>query len=72
MATTIKIDRLNSDNYDTWKIYMRAILVKNDRQKYVSGSLPKPQLSDSKKWTEKPSRRKSLYVNQDGSSIKGQ
>lgn len=48
MATSIKIDRLTGDNYDTWKIHMRAILIKNDVWEYVSGSSPKPQLSDSK------------------------
>ncbi|CAB3223036.1 unnamed protein product [Arctia plantaginis] len=48
MASSIKIDRLTGDNYDTWKINMRAILIKDDLWEYVSGALPKPQLSDSK------------------------
>lgn len=48
MATSIKIDRLTGDNYDTWKIHMRAILIKNDLWEFVSGLFPKPQLSDPK------------------------
>ncbi|CAH2096161.1 unnamed protein product [Euphydryas editha] len=63
MATSIKIDRLTGDNYDTWKIHMRAILIKNDLWEYVSGSLPKPQLSDSKypDWVKMDRKAESTY-----------
>lgn len=48
MAASIKIDQLTGDNYDTWKIQMRAILKKNDLWEYVSGELPRPEKSDTK------------------------
>ncbi|CAG9570824.1 unnamed protein product [Danaus chrysippus] len=48
MAASIKIDQLTGDNYDTWKIHMRAILKKNDLWEYVSGAILKPPPSDPK------------------------
>lgn len=33
---------LTKENYDTWKIQMRAILIKNDAWGYVSGAIAKP------------------------------
>lgn len=48
MAASIKIDQLIGDNYDTWKIQMRAILKKNDLWEYVSGLLPQPSRHDPK------------------------
>lgn len=52
MAATFKIDQLTGENYDTWKIHMRAILKKNDLWGYVSGEIPKPEVStpDYAKW----------------------
>ncbi|CAB0006643.1 unnamed protein product, partial [Nesidiocoris tenuis] len=37
-----KIDRLDKDNYQTWKLQMEAVLVKNDAIGYVNGKIPKP------------------------------
>ena len=37
-----RIQPLNADNYDTWKLQMKAILIKNDLWAYVSGTKPKP------------------------------
>ncbi|KAH8389520.1 hypothetical protein KR215_009956, partial [Drosophila sulfurigaster] len=34
----IKIEPLNAENYDTWKLQMSAILVKSDLWSYVNGS----------------------------------
>ncbi|CAG4958317.1 unnamed protein product [Colias eurytheme] len=48
MATSIKIEPLNGDNYDTWKVHMRAILKKNDLWEYVCGMVPRPAQSDAK------------------------
>lgn len=48
MAASIKIDQLTGDNYDTWKIHMRAILKKNDLWEYVSGAILKPSPNDPK------------------------
>jgi len=39
-----RIEALNKDNYDTWKLQMQALLVKNDAWMYVSGESVKPTL----------------------------
>lgn len=41
-ATGVKFEVLNKDNYETWKLQMRAVLIKNDAWGYVSGTIPKP------------------------------
>lgn len=60
MASTslVRIELLNRDNYDTWKIQMQALLTKNDTWEYTSGKKPKPEiipgnaksLDDARKW----------------------
>lgn len=37
------MEKLCKDNYDTWRIQIKAILVKNDHWEYVSGIIPKPE-----------------------------
>lgn len=37
-----RMELLARDNYDTWKIHMQAILIKNGLWKHVSGERPKP------------------------------
>ena len=39
-----RIETLNKDNYDTWKMQMQAILVKNNAWKYVNGTNVKTEL----------------------------
>lgn len=39
---TARIEALHKENYDTWKIQMEALLVKNDAWGYVGGTLTKP------------------------------
>ena len=39
----MRIEALNKDNYDTWKLQMQALLVKNDAWTYVSGECVKPE-----------------------------
>jgi len=39
-----RIEALNKDDYDTWKLQMQALLVKNDAWAYVSGDSVKPTL----------------------------
>lgn len=45
---TMRIDALTKDNYETWRIQMRALLIKSDAWSYVSGSKPKPNDEKSK------------------------
>uniref|UniRef100_A0A6V7IJ77 Retrovirus-related Pol polyprotein from transposon TNT 1-94 n=1 Tax=Bracon brevicornis TaxID=1563983 RepID=A0A6V7IJ77_9HYME len=44
MSTNVRIELLSKDNYDTWKIQMRALLIKNDAWQYVSGITTKPEV----------------------------
>lgn len=39
-----RIDALNRENYDTWKMYMEALLIKNDAWGYVSGTKVKSEI----------------------------
>lgn len=41
---TIRIEALQKENYDTWKIQMEALLIKNDAWNYVNGTSAKPTL----------------------------
>ncbi|KAH0818705.1 hypothetical protein GEV33_004086 [Tenebrio molitor] len=41
--TSVKIEPLGKENFDTWKIQIEALLIKNDSWKYVNGSIPKPK-----------------------------
>jgi hypothetical protein len=41
--TSMKIDPLGKENFDTWKIQIEALLIKNDSWKYVNGTIPKPK-----------------------------
>ncbi|KMQ87943.1 retrovirus-related pol polyprotein from transposon tnt 1-94 [Lasius niger] len=43
MAQVARFESLNKENYDTWKMFMEALLVKNDLWQYVSGSSVKPE-----------------------------
>lgn len=46
-ATGVRFEVLNKDNYETWKLQMRAILIKNDAWGYVSGTISKPTVIDA-------------------------
>ena len=41
-AGLTRIEALGKDNYDTWKLQMQAVLIKNDSWAYVSGFLAQP------------------------------
>lgn len=40
----MRFEVLNKDNYETWKIQMCAVLIKNDMWGYVNGSIQKPAI----------------------------
>ncbi|KOC69198.1 hypothetical protein WH47_07649 [Habropoda laboriosa] len=45
MASTMtRIEFLNKENFDTWKIQMEALFIKNDAWVYVSGEKKKPEI----------------------------
>lgn len=41
--STVYMEMLSRDNYDTWKIHMKAVLIKNSVWKYVDGTKVKPE-----------------------------
>ncbi|GBM14329.1 hypothetical protein AVEN_80505-1 [Araneus ventricosus] len=72
MATygTMCIELLTRDNYETWKIQMRTLLVKNDLWTYVGGLKVKPELIDGNaesreawcEWTETGEKAKADLI----------
>ena len=42
-ASSVRIELLNKNNYDTWKLQMQAVLVKNDLWEFVNGTNVKPE-----------------------------
>ncbi|KMQ88472.1 retrovirus-related gag-pol polyprotein [Lasius niger] len=43
-SSNVRIELLNKENFDTWKIQMEALLVKNDAWSYVNGETVKPEI----------------------------
>ncbi|GBM05546.1 hypothetical protein AVEN_42371-1 [Araneus ventricosus] len=38
-----RIETLSKSNFETWKLQMEAVLIKNDRFKYISEVAPPPE-----------------------------
>ena len=47
------IEKLNRENYDTWKMQMKAILVKDDLWEYADGTTSKPQADEASLWNKR-------------------
>ncbi|XP_061720001.1 uncharacterized protein LOC133527129 [Cydia pomonella] len=63
MSSAIKIDQLNESNYETWKIQVEAVLIKNDAWGYVNGSIKKPaEVAEAAKWEIGDSKAKSDLI----------
>lgn len=63
MSAIMKIEPLTAENYDTWKMLMEAILVKNDVWAYVNGTKLKPLPgTDTTEWTNKDAKAKADIV----------
>lgn len=41
-----RIELLSKDNYDTWRMQVKALLIKNDAWEFVSGSKVKPSIAE--------------------------
>ncbi|KAK9744324.1 protein of unknown function (DUF4219) [Popillia japonica] len=52
-----RIETLSKDNYDTWKLQMQALLVKNDAWAYVNGDLTEPVISTDDPSTEDAAKK---------------
>lgn len=65
-----RIETLHRANYDTWKLQMQAVLMKNDAWEYVSGENVKPKLEAGnatseaavETWTKNDEKAKSDIV----------
>jgi len=44
-SNVVRIETLNRTNYDTWKLQMQALLIKNDAWGYVNGDIIRPESS---------------------------
>jgi len=42
--SAVKIEPLNKDNFDIWKIQMEALLIKSDALSYVNDEKVKPEI----------------------------
>ena len=70
MANVMRIEPLNKENFETWKIQMAAILVKNDTWGYVTGEIVKPEFIEGnvksaeelKKWVNADQKAKSDII----------
>jgi len=66
----VRIEALNRENYDTWKMQMRALLIKNDEWGYVSGKITKPEVipgntattTTAQEWVSKDEKAKSDLI----------
>jgi len=66
----VRIETLNRENYDTWKMQMRALLVKNDEWSYVSGKITKLEvifgdtatMTAAQEWASKDEKAKSDII----------
>ncbi|KAH0816603.1 hypothetical protein GEV33_006188 [Tenebrio molitor] len=72
-TSSTRFEMLNKSNYDTWKIQVEALLIKNDTWSYVSGEKPKPQVTgegearavteeEQKKWIAADRKAKSDLI----------
>jgi hypothetical protein len=43
MNSTFHIDKLDSDNYELWRLQMRSVLIHSELWSYANGSVPKPK-----------------------------
>lgn len=66
-SSTVRIEALGRENYDTWKLQVRALLVKNDAWGYVSGTITKPEPTADNaeaiaEWNSKDEKAKSDLI----------
>jgi predicted flap endonuclease-1-like 5' DNA nuclease len=65
-----RIETLNKENYDTWKMQMEALLIKNDAWSYVNGATVKPAVvvgdvdseAAAQQWVRNDSKAKSDII----------
>lgn len=59
----IRIELLTKDNYDTWRMHMEALLVKNNAWGYVSGTITRPTIAaEIPAWVEGDQKARSDLI----------
>ncbi|XP_076388107.1 uncharacterized protein LOC143264517 [Megachile rotundata] len=64
-STSVRIEPLGKDNYDTWKIQVEALLIKNDNWKYVNGNKIRPDVTQGEaatQWDEADAKARSDLI----------
>ena len=57
------IDKLDTDNYQTWKLLMEMVLLHQDLWFLVDGSTPMPSTEkDLAEWKKKANKAKALII----------
>lgn len=70
LAQVARFESLNKENYDTWRMFMEALLVKNDMWQYVNGTCVKPEVmagnaastEAARKWEQNDAKARSDIV----------
>jgi len=67
LSAVTRIEALNKENYDTWRMHMEALLIKNDSWQYVSGDAVKPEATESnvnkvRAWEKNDAKAKSDII----------
>lgn len=67
MSSTVRIEALGRENYDTWKLQVKALLVKNDVWGYVNGTVTKPETAAGnaaaiQEWENKDKKEKFDFI----------
>ncbi|GBM29141.1 hypothetical protein AVEN_93918-1 [Araneus ventricosus] len=58
-----RIETLNKSNFETWKLLMEAVLIKNDRFKYLSEVAPPPEPKEAyDSWKIEDSKTKANLI----------
>lgn len=66
-SNTVRIELLNKENYDTWKIQMQALLIKSEAWAYVSGQKSKSEATqhneeDLRRWVIEDEKAKADII----------
>jgi len=67
LSAVTRIEALNNENYDTWRMHMEALLIKNDSWQYVNGDTVKPEATENnvnevRAWEKNDAKAKSDII----------
>ncbi|KAL0842148.1 hypothetical protein ABMA28_014324, partial [Loxostege sticticalis] len=63
IMSTVRIENLGRENYDSWRIQVQAILIKNDLWDYVDGTIQKPaEVAEEAIWQSKDAKARAELI----------